>query len=133
RAGLTWSDQADLVPMVQSPDPIAHVLARPRTDPPGSTFLYSTGLTQVGAGVLAAATERAVDDFAREALFEPLGIHAVRWDVDSTGLQVGGSELFLRPRDLARLGQLVLRRGRVGERELVPGAFLEQATSTLYD
>ena len=64
-------------------------------------------------------------DYARERLFAPLGITDTEWVLGSNGEPAAASGLRMRPRDLARIGQLVLDRGRFGDRQLVPAAWLD--------
>lgn len=76
-----------------------------------------------------AGRQPAFDAFVERALFAPLGITAHRWKTSPTGEIMTGGGLELRSRDLARLGELVLRRGQWQGRALVPAAFVDDATT----
>jgi len=120
RAGLRWNgDPESLGPMLSSQDYTAHVLNQPLTSQPGTTFKYSTGLTHVGSALLTEATGVSTRAFARRYLLEPLGISIPRWSRSPEGYFVGGAEMWMRPRDLARFGQLFLRNGSLGGRDIL--------------
>lgn len=114
---------------VSSRDWVANALSRPLESPPGTRFRYSTGNTHILSALVAATTGRSTLDYAREKLFEPLGIRQVRWDRDPSGIHIGGNNLSLRPRDMARFGQLYLDRGRWGKEQVVPWQWVDESTS----
>ncbi|MFX8879571.1 serine hydrolase, partial [Acinetobacter baumannii] len=88
-------------------DPCRYVLGRPVTAPAGRDFFYNTGALRLVSAIIRKATGVALDDFARSALFEPLGITGAVWERVRGETDAGGG-LRLRPRDMARIGQLVL-------------------------
>ena len=47
--------------------------------PAGTEFLYNTGALTLVSAIIRKATGRPLDEFARENLFEPLGITKVEW------------------------------------------------------
>ena len=63
-------------------------------------------------------------------LFKPLGIHAAEWEVFADGYPNGGAGLYLRPRDMAKIGALVLQRGMSGQTAVVPASWIGLSTET---
>ena len=72
-------------------------------------------------------TGRPLHAFARAVLFDPLGIGESVWAAGSDGIASAASGLRLVPRDLARIGQMIVQRGQWQGREVVPGAWLDAA------
>jgi CubicO group peptidase (beta-lactamase class C family) len=70
---------------------------------------------------------------AQEVLFDPLGIREVEWGRYGNGDPVAGWGLRMRPRDLAKIGQLVLDRGRWQGKQIVPEAWIAQSTAPQID
>jgi CubicO group peptidase (beta-lactamase class C family) len=133
RTGLLWSEEpyagSDLQRMNESRgDWVRFVLDRPMREAPGTVWQYNSG----GVIVLAGALRQAAGDvvaYARRALFEPLGIQREEWfRAPYDGLPHTGGGLSLRARDMARLGEMVRRDGRSGERQVVSPRALEEAT-----
>ena len=62
---------------------------------------------------------------ARDQLFQPLGIVDVEWVSGTNGEPAAASGLRLRPRDLAKIGQLVPNQGSWEGRQIVPWSWLE--------
>ncbi len=108
-------------------------LSAPLRADPGASFAYNNGAAHVLGVLLAAATATPLARLAEEELFRPLGIEEFRWPTDPDGNALGYGHLELRPRDLARLGQLYLDRGRVDDTQLLPRAFVDAATAATTD
>lgn len=138
--GLVWdedtpySDPANNeTQMYKAPDPYRYVLERPVGRPPGEVFNYVTGAPTLLGAVLHKLTGEAFDALEREVLFEPLGITNVTWTRFDNGDPMSGGGLRLRPRDLAKIGQLVLARGQWKGQQIVPAAWIEQSTAPRLD
>jgi CubicO group peptidase (beta-lactamase class C family) len=114
--------------MEDAVDRYRFVLGRPLVGAPGAKWNYCGGATAVIARLVSRGTGRPLLDYARDRLFSPLGITELEWVTDRLGEPIAASGLRLRPRDLARIGQLVLNRGHWGEREVVPAAWLDEST-----
>jgi CubicO group peptidase (beta-lactamase class C family) len=135
-AGLQWDEKShpysdprnDWRQASQRDDPVQFVLERPVVHPPGTHFEYNGGLSILLAYLLERETGRHVDELAAELLFRPLGIADVRWDRLPGGITDTDGGLHLRPRDLARIGQLVLAGGTWQGRRVVSREWLERAT-----
>ena len=100
-----------------------------RHDPPGAVFRYASAETEVLGRVLAAATKRSLAELTSDWLWSPIGAEAEAfWRIGRDG-QEGASAYFNATlRDWGRLGLLLARDGRVGERQVVPREYLLDAT-----
>jgi CubicO group peptidase (beta-lactamase class C family) len=108
-----------------SSDWIRLVLDRPMTGDPGSRWAYNSGAPIVACGIIRETTGVAPDAFAREHLFAPIGVIGETWFRSPfDGLPHCGGGLNLKPMDVARVGYLVLREGRWGERVVIPESWL---------
>jgi CubicO group peptidase (beta-lactamase class C family) len=133
--GLQWveatpatGDDNDEVRMHRASDPCRYVLGLPVTTPGGQEFFYNTGALTLVSAIVRKATGRPLDEFARETLFEPLGITKVEWTRVKGDADAGGG-LRLRPRDMAKIGHLVLAGGRWNDRQIVSKAWIETSTA----
>jgi CubicO group peptidase (beta-lactamase class C family) len=113
--------------MDMAADRYRYVLERPLLAEPGSRWNYNGGATAVLARLISQGTGQPLLNYAREKLFEPLGIADVEWIAGSDGEPVAASGLRMRPLDLAKIGQLVLDRGTWGNSQLVPSEWLDQS------
>jgi len=102
-----------------------YVFKRPMASPAGQRFSYNGGGTAVLAGLLEKGVGMPLPDYARERLFAPLGIVDWEWLTDYRGRPLAFAGLRMRPHDLARIGQLMLQRGRWEGRQLVPAAWID--------
>jgi len=100
-----------------------------RHSPAGSTFRYASAETEVLGRVLAAATGRSLAELTAQWLWTPIGAEREAfWRIGRDG-QEGASAYFNATlRDWGRLGLLLARDGRVGERQVVPREYLLDAT-----
>lgn len=134
--GLAWEeatpatgdDNNDEARMNRSRDACRYVLGLATKAPAGQEFFYNTGALALVSAIVRKATGRPLDEFAREALFEPLGISAVAWERRKGDTDAGGG-LRLRPRDMAKIGQLVLAGGRWNDRQIVSREWIETSTA----
>ncbi|MBN8988617.1 MAG: serine hydrolase [Rhizobiales bacterium] len=115
--------------LLEAKDPCRYVLEQPMASPPGTSFNYSGGATSVLAAALAKAVGQRIDIYASEKLFEPLGITDFEWRTFTGSAEVAAfAGLRLRPRDLAKLGQLVADEGRWNGRQIVPARWIFEST-----
>ncbi|HEY7237510.1 MAG TPA: serine hydrolase [Gemmatimonadaceae bacterium] len=110
-------------------DWVKFVLDRPMIGTPGTDWAYNSGSAILIGGVLREVTGENVDVFAQRELFTPIGIRSVSWARSPfDGLPHCGGGLGLRASDLARIGYLVLRRGKWGDVQVVPSEWLDAST-----
>lgn len=102
-----------------------YILAKPVTHDPGSYWYYSGGSVNLLGELVERATGTTIDEFARTELFEPLGITDVRWSEVNTDMVDASGKLELRPRDLAKFGQLYLDDGVWNGVEVIPNEWID--------
>jgi len=126
---LPYSDPANSERMMTvAPDRVRYVLEQPLWQRPGAAWTYNGGATALIAEALTRRTGKTLDALAQEHLFGPLGIEA-EWIRYDDGVAVAASGLRLRPRDTARIGQMVLQGGRWQEDQVVPADWIALSTA----
>lgn len=81
------------------------------------------------AAVLVRTTGKRLDEYAREKLFGPLDISDFEWmHLWTTREPAAASGVRLRPRDLAKLGQLMLADGVWNSRQVLPKGWAREST-----
>ena len=75
---------------------------------PGEEFAYNSLNTYMLSAIIRRRSGRSLMELLQERLFGPMGITDVRWETCPMGVEKGGWGLYIRPEDLAKLGQLVL-------------------------
>jgi CubicO group peptidase (beta-lactamase class C family) len=122
RNGQTAMDRAD--------DPYRYVLGLPIVAVAGARWIYCGGATALIGKILENGTQQKLPDYARAVLFDPLGIGPTVWRISPNGERNFASGISMRPRDLARVGQMMLERGKAGDRQIAPADWLEESYSS---
>jgi len=104
-------------------------LAHPVPFKPGTHFLYNSPGTYMLSAMVQKVTGASVLDYLRPRLFDPLGFESPTWVASPEGISAGAWGLLARTEEIARFGQLYLQRGMWQGRQLVPAAWVEEATA----
>lgn len=129
RTGLRWRYKPYLSMarrMDAAPDPFRFFLEQPVTGTPGKTWRYNNGTAEIAGAIVHQASGLPLDQFAKRHLFDPLAIDDWEWGRMANGDPGASWGLRLRPRDLAKIGQLVLNRGTWHGRRVVSSEWIEQ-------
>jgi CubicO group peptidase (beta-lactamase class C family) len=124
-SGIQWrehpyDEQSDALKLWRSPDWVKFILDRQLGAVPGEKFSYIAADPHLLSVILTRSTGDNAAKYAREGLFKTLGIDDFVWRADPKGNTIGESSLRLKTRDMAKLGLLYARRGRWGDRQLLP-------------
>lgn len=114
--------------LVAAPDRLAYVVNSPLTDEPGKVFSYSNEACQLLSGIIEQSAGKPADAFIEERLFAPLGITGATWDRDLKGNVCTFGGCHLEPRQLFRIGQMMLANGAWQGRQIVPAAWVAEST-----
>ncbi len=123
-----WKDPRNDEPHLQNEaDPIGYILARPIAAP-DTVWVYNGGGTDLLGNIIERTSGKSLEAFAREALFEPLGVTDFEWkSYPKNGKVASAVGLRIRPRDAAKIGQLVLNKGAWNGRRIVSPEWIEQS------
>jgi CubicO group peptidase (beta-lactamase class C family) len=107
-------------------------LAEPMNANPGSFWQYNSGGVIVVGGMIRRAVGGDFYQFARDHLFNPIGVTSQRWYYSPfDSLPHTGGGLFIKPLDLARIGYLVLRGGRWNGSQIVSEEWLDASMTRI--
>jgi CubicO group peptidase (beta-lactamase class C family) len=132
-SGIEWSMPVSMFEMERSPDWVKFVLDRPMSTAPGEHFNYSNGNAHVLSAIVTKLTGMSALEYAKAKLFGPLGINDLSWWHDPQGISNGGKDLYLQPRDMAKIGYLYLRNGAWERTQLLPSAWIDKVTHATID
>ena len=127
RSGLQFSEiysdlSSDVVRMLfDCRDAAAYAASRPLISPPGSTWSYSSGTSNI----LSRIVRNVVGDseylrWPRRTLFDPVGMTSAVMETDASGTFVCSSFMLATASDWARFGQLYLQDGMSNGLRILP-------------
>ncbi len=119
RSGLASTSRVNYGRWVTSNNWIQYKLNRPLQGVPGQDRIYSTGNTHLLAVILTRASGMNTLQFANRYLFNPMNIRITGWDRDPQGYFLGGNNMAMRPRDMVKLGQLMMDVGQYEGNQIV--------------
>lgn len=136
-AGLDWNENKipytdprnDCIRMDHTNDPVRFLLERPVVAAPGTKFVYNSAIAVTLGEIIRKASGLPVDKFAESNLFKPLGISDYAWRGNFTnGVIHTGGGLYLRPRDMAKIGCMMLNNGRWQGKQIVSEDWVREST-----
>lgn len=124
----------------QPVDAARYAAAMPLAATPGTTYVYSSGTTNIVARILAdrlgekPGSSHVMAEFMQRRLFRPLGMGSAEPQFDRAGTFVGSSYVYATARDFARFGWLFANDGVWDGVRLLPEGWVEfSATETARD
>jgi len=104
-------------------------LAQPVPFKPGTHFMYNSPATYMLSAIVQKVTGMSVLDYLKPRVFDPLGFENPTWLASAQGVSMGAFGLRGRTEEIARFGQLYLQKGVWNGQQLVPAAWIAQATA----
>lgn len=131
-SGRYWDFAGDYPGSLGGGEPPAdlteYALARGQQFAPGTTWQYNQMAIQCLDRVLSGAAGVPTEQFAREQLFERLGMRGTLATTDEVGQMTLAYGMRSTARDLARFGLLYLQNGRWGDEQILSEDFARAAT-----
>lgn len=113
-------------------DMLKYALSQPmQSEGPGTRWNYSGGNSMILLGILKDLSEQAAkDSFAKlpwTLLFDRLQMEGAVFERDEKGVFIGNSYVYLRPIDMAAIGQLYLDGGNYAGHALLDPTWIKEA------
>jgi CubicO group peptidase (beta-lactamase class C family) len=134
-SGLHWDEWSasyedptnDVVALFREDDPIEYILSKPLTNSPGDEFHYNSGGTNVLGAVIEKETGMSLLDFANEYLFDPLNVQGGLWEKMAAGYYFASGGIYLRPRELTKIGYLFLNEGYWDNKQIITSEWISES------
>ena len=126
-SGCLPGDEPTISAMMSNPDWVQAALDRKMVQEPGNEFCYDSPGMHLLSAILQEATGMTALEFARQYLFEPLGIKEAIWETDPQDYSRGWGDLHLKPQDAAKIGFLFLNKGNWNGEQIVPADWAVEA------
>jgi CubicO group peptidase (beta-lactamase class C family) len=128
------SDEVRMLFLDGRDDMAAYAEAQPLEAEPGRKFEYSSASTVILADLAARALtdnrdpafrRRAVSDYLRTRLLDPVGMKSAVAEFDAAGTLIGSSMIHATARDWAKFGEFLRNGGAVKGAQLVPRGWID--------
>jgi CubicO group peptidase (beta-lactamase class C family) len=136
RSGLQWDDETypysdprnDINQLFSSSDPIRFILSKDLIEAPGTHYAYRNCNTNVLGEIVRKASDLRLDIFSKDHLFNKLGITSYEWQRLPNNVIFCSGDLRLRPRDMAKFGQLFLDGGSWDGEQIISQQWVDKST-----
>lgn len=137
-SGLASDDYQDDSPglegdMTNSADYVQFVLDLPMDFKSGERWAYSSAVAFLLGAIVENTSGQTLEDFARKNLFGPIGIKDFYWIKSPKGRNTGMGNIYFQPRDLAKLGQVMLEEGKWNGQQIISSAFVKKSFEKRFD
>jgi CubicO group peptidase (beta-lactamase class C family) len=128
-SGNELGNAAEYNNWINSSNQVGYTLSTPMANQPGKVFNYNSGVAHLTSAILTVATGMTTSQFAKQYLFQPLGIPDRPWEMDKQGFYNGGAGLNLTSQDMIKIGQLYLNKGVYNGTRIVSEVWINKASS----
>lgn len=132
-SGTAWDDThadgAPSVALLKTDDVARYMMDTPLVANPGSLYNYNNGLPALAGLAVGRAAGTSFDTLANNALFKPLKIMNYRWTQMREGGALGAGGLYLTPRAMTKLGEMMRSDGIWRGRRVISAAWVKESTA----
>jgi CubicO group peptidase (beta-lactamase class C family) len=140
-SGLQWDDEStsyydpanDMYQLFTSSDPMRFILSKELVKTPGTFYEYANCNTNLIGEIVHIATKQRLDLFCDSMLFSKLDIKVYEWQKIKPAIIFTSGDLMLRPRDMAKFGQLFLNKGAWDGEQVISEEWCTLSTSRHID
>jgi CubicO group peptidase (beta-lactamase class C family) len=135
-SGLDWNESyvtdpsnvSDIAALAATErDQLGYVVAKSLGFAPGTYHSYSSGDSMLLSGVIESAVGTSFGAYAREVLFDPIGMTSAEWWSDAVGHTLSYCCLDAPTREFARFGLLWARGGRWDDRQVISESYVRES------
>ena len=132
QAGIDFENDDNTEPLYHvEGSSVDYILSLPKNYEPGIVFHYNDGAPHLVSAAIQQRSGKSLSAFADENLFQPLGITDWKWEEAKDGVSFGAFSLYLKPRDAAKFGKLLIQNGKWNSQQLVDSAWISNATQPI--
>jgi len=140
-SGIEWDDEStsyfdsrnDLYQLFTSSDPIRYILSKDLSVTPGTVFDYANCNTNLLGEIIRKASDLRLDQFSDNYLFSKLGVTQFEWQMLPNDVVFYSGDIRLRPRDMAKFGDLFLNNGMWQDEQIISQEWINTSTQKLID
>mgnify|MGYP001795310855 CR=1 FL=1 len=104
---------------------VSYILSVPLAEEPGKRFVYADINAALIGAIIEEKSGMSLRDFAREKVFDPLGIKEFYWYANGANQTVAAGTLYLSTLDFAKLGVLVTNEGKWANEQIVQPDYIK--------
>lgn len=99
----------------------------------GEKWVYNDICAMLCSAIIQKASGKPLDEFAKEHLFEPLGIREYYWYRNAQNITGGMGNLYITNLDFAKIGLLVLNKGKWKNQQIISANWIEEISTKRLD
>ena len=122
-----WDPSNDAIRVESSDDWVAYLLNKPMSHDQGTTYKYNSTNTQLMSEIVSTATGQALDDYANQLLFKPIGIKKYIWKDAPEGFKDVAGGLYFTAQDFARFALLYETEGLWNDKQVIPSEWVTRS------
>ena len=96
---------------------------------PGTEYIYKNSDPHLLSAIIQEKVGKTTHNWAHEVLFDKIGVTRLEWRTYKDGITFGGFGILTTPREMGKIGQLVLNEGIWAEKQIVTKNWIDEMTS----